>query len=69
MTEFELNVETSIHLSFDEAVLGAQKIIKYKRQINCDSCGGSGSAKGSSPIICNNCKGSGQVPSKIANQF
>ena len=63
MTEFELDVEARISLSFNEAVLGSQKIIKYKRQINCDSCNGTGSAKGSSSTICIDCKGSGQVKS------
>lgn len=61
MTEFELDVEARINLSFNEAVLGSRKIIKYKRQINCDSCNGTGSAKGSSSTICIDCKGSGQV--------
>ncbi len=64
MTEYELDIEAHINLSFNEAVLGSRKIIKYKRRINCDSCNGSGSEKGSSLTICSSCKGSGQVKSQ-----
>ena len=57
----EADVEAHVNLSFMDAALGCKKTIKYKRHINCGTCGGSGSAKGTSISICSNCKGSGQV--------
>lgn len=61
MNEIETDVEAHISLSFMDAALGCKKTIRYKRNVNCSTCNGSGSAKGSSINICSNCKGSGQV--------
>lgn len=61
MNTFDGEVETLINLTFLEAALGCKKTIRYKRQVNCGTCNGSGSAKGSTPIVCPSCKGSGQV--------
>ena len=48
-------------LEFEEAVFGTEKKISYRRHENCDSCGGSGSARGKSPTPCRACGGRGQV--------
>ncbi len=53
--------EVRINLTFDEAVFGCSKEIKFYRIEACPDCSGSGAAKGSSPETCSNCQGSGRV--------
>ena len=48
-------------MSLKEAVLGTQKKIKIPSHKICNDCGGSGAAKGTSPVTCTNCNGTGQV--------
>lgn len=60
IVDLDAHAETHLRLSFMEAALGCKKTIKYKRNVSCSSCNGSGSAKGSSPSICPSCKGTGQ---------
>lgn len=55
------DLEYSLDLSFEEAIFGGEKTIKYKRDENCHTCEGSGAKPGSQPITCSNCNGSGQV--------
>ncbi len=55
------DVRVSLVLSFMEAVHGCKKTINITKQDTCDSCGGSGAAKGSSPETCSTCNGSGYV--------
>lgn len=61
MSDIESDVEANIHLSFMDAALGCKKSIRYKRQVSCSSCNGTGSAKGISLKTCGTCGGSGQV--------
>ena len=51
----------SMSLSFEEAAFGVEKEIKINRADNCDECGGSGAAKGTSPKTCQRCGGTGQI--------
>jgi len=55
------DLQYNLDLSLKEAVLGTQKKIKIPSHKECNSCNGSGAAKGSSPISCPNCNGAGQV--------
>ncbi|HEX9805004.1 MAG TPA: molecular chaperone DnaJ [Candidatus Dojkabacteria bacterium] len=55
------DIEANISISFEEAVFGVEKIIKYKRKSTCPDCEGSGAKKGSKKSTCPECKGSGQV--------
>ena len=48
-------------ISFREAAFGVKTKIKIPRQEMCGSCGGRGTAKGKSPIVCSMCHGTGQV--------
>ncbi len=48
-------------ISFEEAVLGAEKEIELVRLETCESCNGTGGAEGSQPIVCPTCNGAGQV--------
>ena len=50
-----------LEISFEESARGAETAIQIPRQEHCDTCGGSGAAPGSSPIVCSQCRGQGQV--------
>jgi len=50
-----------LHLDLERAVSGDTVTIEVPTQIGCDSCGGSGAAKGSEPAKCSTCGGAGQV--------
>ncbi len=51
----------TVDLSFDEACFGTEREISINHLEKCDECGGSGAARGSSPISCPTCHGTGQV--------
>ncbi len=53
--------EVRVNLTFEEAVFGCEKEIKFNRIEMCDDCKGSGAAKGTSPETCSKCSGTGQV--------
>jgi len=48
-------------LTLEEIAKGAEKKIKIKRLIKCQTCGGSGAKAGTTPHTCQTCGGSGQV--------
>ena len=50
-----------LEISFMDAAFGLKTKIKVPRLETCQSCSGSGAAKGSSPITCPTCQGHGQV--------
>ena len=53
-----------LEISFEESARGAETSIQIPRQENCETCGGSGAAPGSSASTCSMCKGQGQVRSQ-----
>ena len=55
------NLRLDIELSFEEAVFGLNKSIKFNHLENCPECGGTGGEKGTKPDICPTCHGTGQV--------
>jgi molecular chaperone DnaJ len=55
------DLETVVEMTLNDVASGVEKSIEFTRQDNCEDCGGSGSAKGSSPSKCSTCGGSGQV--------
>jgi molecular chaperone DnaJ len=55
------DLRASLTLSFEEAVLGAEKEIEVERLARCDVCNGTGAEPGSEPVRCPECGGSGQV--------
>ncbi|MGA1979071.1 MAG: molecular chaperone DnaJ [Sedimentisphaerales bacterium] len=57
------DLETSVELTLNDIVKGVEKTIEFTRQDICQECGGTGSAKGTSPGRCPMCGGSGQVAS------
>ena len=53
------DIETNITISFEEAVFGCKKEIKYSRMKKCSGCNGTGSADGVTET-CPTCRGTGQ---------
>jgi molecular chaperone DnaJ len=56
-TDLRYNME----ISLEEAFAGKTAEIRVPTSISCDSCAGTGAAKGSSPVICGACKGRGRM--------
>jgi molecular chaperone DnaJ len=50
-----------VQLDLSEAVFGHTLEIDVKKLVECETCGGSGAAKGSNPVTCDTCGGNGQV--------
>lgn len=50
-----------LDLTLEEAVGGKTEKIRIPTKVSCDSCGGSGARKGTSPVQCDTCGGHGQV--------
>lgn len=50
-----------LHLTFDQAVFGAEIDADISRRETCETCSGSGAAAGSSPKTCPECNGKGQI--------
>ena len=48
-----------LSINFEEAAFGKEMMIKVPRLENCEECGGSGAAKGTSPETCPDCNGTG----------
>jgi molecular chaperone DnaJ len=55
------DLKTDVSLSFAEAVWGATKEVKIRRDVPCATCHGSGAKSGSKPETCSTCQGKGQV--------
>ncbi len=55
------DLETTVELTLEEVNQGAEKTIEFTRQDVCETCSGSGSAKGKGPSRCSTCNGTGQV--------
>src|SRR5579872_3002511 len=50
-----------LELGLDQAVFGTTSEIEVTRLAECETCHGSGAAKGSTPSTCESCGGAGQV--------
>lgn len=50
-----------LEISFEEAANGSETTLQIPRDEPCDTCGGSGSAPGSTPERCGHCRGNGQL--------
>ncbi|MFM6924913.1 MAG: molecular chaperone DnaJ [Ferruginibacter sp.] len=62
------NLRVKIKLNFEEIAKGAQKTIKVKKYVGCNTCGGSGAKDKNSVQNCGTCGGSGQVR-RVQNTF
>lgn len=55
------DLETSVTISFDEAMSGVTVPVRIEGPAPCETCGGSGAAPGTTPVTCPQCGGSGQI--------
>jgi molecular chaperone DnaJ len=53
------DLETEVHLSFDDAVNGTQVSVAVPKEAACPTCNGSGAKPGTSPVTCPQCQGTG----------
>lgn len=51
----------NLTIAFEEAAFGMETKIQIPRQQSCETCGGSGAKKGTTPRVCATCRGTGQV--------
>ena len=58
-TERGRDLETTVSLSFDQAVAGAQVPVSVATHAACPTCRGTGAEPGTSPIVCPVCQGRG----------
>ncbi len=56
-----VDIETDLHLSFDESIRGATTTVNVTSDVRCPDCGGSGAEKGTAPRVCPECGGKGAV--------
>ncbi len=62
------NLRVKIKLNYEEIAKGAQKTIKVKKYVPCNTCGGGGAKDKNSVQPCGTCGGSGQVR-RVQNTF
>ena len=55
------DIHLGLDLTFEEAALGTEKVVRISRSENCSVCHGSGAKEGTQPDQCPECKGSGRV--------
>jgi molecular chaperone DnaJ len=53
------DIETTINLTFEEAVFGVEKNITITKKEKCNTCSGTGAKPGTSPKTCDKCGGRG----------
>ncbi|HAM02079.1 MAG TPA: molecular chaperone DnaJ [Acidimicrobiaceae bacterium] len=53
------DVETELHLSFEDSVRGITTTVNVAGEARCETCGGSGAAPGTTPVTCPRCGGKG----------
>jgi len=55
------DLETELHLGFEDAVRGITTSVSFTADAQCSTCHGSGAAPGTNPEVCPQCHGSGSV--------
>jgi molecular chaperone DnaJ len=63
------DVQTSVEISFEEAVFGVVKDLKMRLTTDCDHCHGKRSEPGTSMKKCATCNGAGQVNQDMRTPF
>lgn len=63
------DVETSIELTFEEAVFGVERELKLSLQDTCSHCKGTTAEPGYELKTCGNCEGTGQVTKSMRTVF
>ncbi len=55
------DLETEIHLDFDDAARGITTTVRFTADAVCSTCHGNGAKPGTQPQVCAQCQGSGNV--------
>jgi len=55
------DLQYNLDLSLEDAAKGSEVKLKIPTKVACNTCGGSGAKKGTSPVTCSTCGGQGQV--------
>ncbi|MGO2637454.1 MAG: DnaJ domain-containing protein, partial [Enterococcus viikkiensis] len=55
------DLQYMVDLTFEEAIFGVEKELKYKREEICHTCHGNGAKPGTQPETCKKCQGSGTI--------
>ena len=63
------NITAAVEITFEEAAFGTEKEVNVSRIKTCDTCGGTGCKKGTSPETCTYCSGTGSVRSTRQTAF
>ena len=63
------DIQKTLTISFEEAFFGTKKKLKINKFVQCDDCGGSGMAAGSSKKTCPDCNGTGQIRRQTQTPF
>ncbi len=63
------NLRVRLSIAFEDAAFGCKREITVPRIEDCETCGGNGCAKGSSPETCSECGGSGSVRTQQRTPF
>jgi len=53
------DLETEVHISFDQAIEGAQVPVTVPLSAPCPTCHGTGARPGTAPTVCSRCQGRG----------
>jgi molecular chaperone DnaJ len=55
------DLQTEVHVSFEDSLKGVQVPVRADVETACQTCGGSGAEPGTAPIVCPECGGRGVV--------
>jgi molecular chaperone DnaJ len=55
------DLQTEVHLSFEESIFGVEKKINVNKQSVCNVCSGTGAKVGTKMDTCKTCNGQGQI--------
>jgi molecular chaperone DnaJ len=55
------DLQTEVHISFEDALAGLQVPVRAEVETACHTCGGSGAEPGTAPTVCPQCGGRGVV--------
>ncbi len=58
-TERGRDLETEVHISFEQAMEGAQVPVSVSMSATCPTCRGTGAKPGTQPTVCSRCNGRG----------
>jgi len=55
------DLETELHLAFEDAIRGVTSTVRFRADATCSTCAGSGAAPGTMPETCPQCHGAGTI--------